>query len=116
MSKTSFAMFLAGATVGAAATWLCLKRYYEQIAQEEIDSVKAAFRGGHGRRLYCRLTSFSRSLQINLRINVDGTVCAADGVEIDSWMTTLKTQTGGIIPSGFLIIPCPQKNHMHFLC
>ena len=43
-------------------------------------------------------------------------VCAADGVEIDSWMTTLKTQTGGIIPSGFLIIPCPQKNHMHFLC
>ena len=43
-------------------------------------------------------------------------VAAADGVEIDSWMTTLKTQTGGIIPSGFLIIPCPQKNHMHFLC
>ena len=43
MSKTSFAMFLAGATVGAAATWLCIKRYYEQIAQEEIDSVKAAF-------------------------------------------------------------------------
>lgn len=45
-----------------------------------------------------------------------GVVCAADGVEVDSWMTTLKTQTGGIIPSGFLIIPCPQKNHMHFLC
>lgn len=45
-----------------------------------------------------------------------GVVCAADGVEIDSWMTTLKTQTGGVIPSGFLIIPCPQKNHMHSLC
>ncbi len=43
MSKTGFAMFLAGATVGSAATWLCLRRYYEQIAQEEIDSVKAAF-------------------------------------------------------------------------
>lgn len=43
MSKTGFAMFLAGATVGAAATWLCLRQYYEQIAQEEIDSVKAAF-------------------------------------------------------------------------
>ena len=43
MSKTGFAMFMAGATVGAAAAWLCLKRYYEQIAQEEIDSVKAAF-------------------------------------------------------------------------
>lgn len=43
MSKTSFAMFLAGATVGAVAAWLCIKRYYEQIAQEEIDSVKAVF-------------------------------------------------------------------------
>ncbi|MCQ4771750.1 hypothetical protein NE579_15010, partial [Intestinimonas massiliensis] len=30
--------------------------------------------GGSGRRLYCRLTSFSRGLQINLRINLDGTV------------------------------------------
>ena len=29
--------------------------------------------GGHGRRLYCRLTSFSRSLQTILRINLDGT-------------------------------------------
>ncbi|WP_418505758.1 hypothetical protein, partial [Dysosmobacter sp.] len=29
--------------------------------------------GGSGQRLHCRLTSFSRSLQINLRINLDGT-------------------------------------------
>ena len=29
--------------------------------------------GGSGRRRCCRLTSFSRSLQINLRINLDGT-------------------------------------------
>lgn len=43
MSKTNFAMFLAGATVGAAAAWFYLKKHYEQIAQEEIDSVKAAF-------------------------------------------------------------------------
>ena len=28
---------------------------------------------GAGRRLHCRLTSFSRSLQIILRINLDGT-------------------------------------------
>ena len=32
----------------------------------------------HGRRLYCRLTSFSRSLQINLRINLDGTNSTRD--------------------------------------
>ena len=30
-----------------------------------------ALGGGHGRRLYCRLTSFSRSLQTILRINLD---------------------------------------------
>jgi hypothetical protein len=33
-----------------------------------------ALGGGSGRRLHCRLTSLSRSLQINLRINLDGTV------------------------------------------
>lgn len=57
-----------------------------------------------------------RRLCSGLAADRGGVVCAADGVEIDSWMTTLKTQTGGVIPSGFLIIPCPQKNHMHFLC
>ena len=31
-----------------------------------------ALGGGSGRRLYCRLTSFSRSLQTILRINLDG--------------------------------------------
>ncbi|MGO5023993.1 hypothetical protein ACTQ4E_13020, partial [Lawsonibacter sp. LCP25S3_G6] len=38
-----------------------------------------ALGGGSVRRLYCRLTSFSRSLQIILRINLDGTKrwCAA---------------------------------------
>ena len=57
-----------------------------------------------------------RRFRSGLAADRGGVVCAADGVEVDSWMTTLKTQTGGIIPSGFLIIPCPQKNHMHFLC
>ena len=32
-----------------------------------------ALGGDHGRRLYCRLTSLSRSLQTILRINLDGT-------------------------------------------
>ena len=32
-----------------------------------------ALGGGHGRCLYCRLTSLSRSLQTILRINLDGT-------------------------------------------
>ena len=43
MSKLNFAMFFSGVTVGAVGAWLYCKRYYEQIAQEEIDSVKAAF-------------------------------------------------------------------------
>ena len=43
MSTINFAMFLAGVTVGAAGAWFYCKRYYEQIAQDEIDSVKAAF-------------------------------------------------------------------------
>ena len=42
------------------------------VGQQEIHEHEA-LGGGSGRRLHCRLTSFSRSLQINLRINLDGT-------------------------------------------
>lgn len=35
--------FLLGAVVGAAGTWYFVKKKYEQIAQEEIDSVKEVF-------------------------------------------------------------------------
>lgn len=43
MSKTCFVMFVVGAAAGSATTWLYAKKYYERIAQEEIDSVKAVF-------------------------------------------------------------------------
>ncbi len=43
MSKINFAMFMTGLTLGATSTWFCVKKRYEQIAQEEIDSVKATF-------------------------------------------------------------------------
>ena len=41
------------------------------VGQQEIHEHEA-FRGGHRRRLHCRLTSFNRSLQTILRINLDG--------------------------------------------
>lgn len=40
---TGFMIFVAGAAIGSAATWYYAKKKYEQIAQEEIDSVKAVF-------------------------------------------------------------------------
>ena len=44
MSKLStFAAFIFGAATGALVTWKVLKTKYEQIAQEEIDSVKETF-------------------------------------------------------------------------
>lgn len=36
-------MFAAGAAIGSAVTWKFVKTKYERLAQEEIDSVKAAF-------------------------------------------------------------------------
>ena len=42
------------------------------VGQQEVHGHKA-LGGGSGRRLYCRLTSFSQSLQTNLRIILDGT-------------------------------------------
>lgn len=44
MSKiTGLVLFVAGAAVGSATTWYYAKKKYEQIAQEEIDSVKEVF-------------------------------------------------------------------------
>ena len=40
---TNLLMFAAGAAVGSVVTWKLLKTKYEQIAQEEIDSVKETF-------------------------------------------------------------------------
>lgn len=36
-------MFALGMAVGSLITWQCVKKKYEQIAQEEIDSVKKVF-------------------------------------------------------------------------
>lgn len=44
---TKVAIFLAGAAVGSVVTWKIVKTKYEQIAQEEIDSVKAVFSKNH---------------------------------------------------------------------
>lgn len=38
-----FLAFIIGAGIGSVCTWQLLKQKYEQIAQEEIDSVKAAY-------------------------------------------------------------------------
>lgn len=43
MNKSIFVAFVAGAAVGAASAFYYAKKYYERIAQEEIDSVKAEF-------------------------------------------------------------------------
>lgn len=38
-----FMMFIAGAAISSAVTWCCVKKKYEKIAQEEINSVKEVF-------------------------------------------------------------------------
>ena len=44
MNKTiNFMIFVLGVTVGSVVTWRYVKKKYEQIAQDEIDSVKEAF-------------------------------------------------------------------------
>lgn len=42
-NSLGFVIFVAGAAIGSAATWYYAKKHYEQIAQEEIDSVKEKF-------------------------------------------------------------------------
>lgn len=40
---SNFVMFTVGAAIGSVITWKLVKTKYEQIAQEEIDSVKETF-------------------------------------------------------------------------
>ena len=37
-------IFSFGAAIGAAAAWYCAKRYYSELANEEIESVKETYR------------------------------------------------------------------------
>lgn len=41
--------FLAGAAIGSVVTWKLIKKKYEQIANEEIESVKMEFAKQHGK-------------------------------------------------------------------
>ena len=41
--KINFTMFVVGAAVGSIVTWRYVEKKYEQIAQDEIDSVKEVF-------------------------------------------------------------------------
>ena len=56
------------------------KRNSKQIHEHE------ALGGGSVRRLYCRLTSLSRSLQTILRINLDGTKMKAEQDKYRDWL------------------------------
>ena len=40
---SNFIIFATGAVIGSVVTWKIIKTKYEQIAQEEIDSVKEVF-------------------------------------------------------------------------
>ena len=40
---TNLLIFVAGVAIGSVVTWQLVKKEYEQLAQAEIDSVKAAF-------------------------------------------------------------------------
>ena len=54
---------------GDSALFPAAPRNRHTVGQHEYE----AFKCGAGRRFYCRLTSFSRRLQTNLRITLDGT-------------------------------------------
>ena len=42
-TATAIFTFIIGASIGSFVTWRLVKKKYEQIAQEEIDSVKEVF-------------------------------------------------------------------------
>ena len=59
-------MFIAGAAAGAAVAWKLTKTKYEQIAEDEIDSVKEVF---------------SRRLKEEREKNTDGITKAGESIQ-----------------------------------
>lgn len=66
-------MFTAGAAIGSAVTWKFIKTKYEQIAQEEIDSVKDEYR------------SLMKSMKEKLKDSVNTTDETPESEECDDY-------------------------------
>lgn len=56
-----------GAVIGSLLTWFCLKSKYEEIAQEEIDSVKETFSKEKEEIKNKTITVFTSSIKPDLR-------------------------------------------------
>lgn len=57
----SVGFFIAGAAVGSIATWQFLKTKYEEIAQEEIDSVKQTYAKREEKRQFVKYKKLSET-------------------------------------------------------
>ena len=71
--------------------------------------------GGHGRCLYCRLTSFSRSLQTILRINLDGTVKIARYQKQSGQLPTQEKMKTAVVRMDFPTTAANLGDNIHFL-
>lgn len=58
-NKMIFAALAVGSAIGAFITWRCIKKKYERISQDEINSVKEVFQKGNDKKQY----DISKNLQ-----------------------------------------------------
>lgn len=80
--------FAIGATIGSAVTWYFVKTKYEQIAQEEIDSVKDVFSKKHGDDFNKHNTCISNDDHISEKKAAQ----AREKPDIIEYATTLKNE------------------------
>ncbi len=78
MNKTiNFMMFVLGAAVGSVVTWKYVKKKYEQIAQDEINSVKEVFSK--------RVAEFTEDTE-EVRIKADNAKEKPNIIEYAAWL------------------------------
>ena len=72
-----------------------LRAAVRHLAAASLDHTGQRLSGRRDRPVRAELHSGwnHRRFRPGLAVDCGGVVCAADGVEVDSWMTTLKTQT-----------------------
>lgn len=82
----AFLAFIVGAGMGSVCTWKLLKRKYELIAQEEIDSVKAAYATREIRK------GFVEGFRDGLKVAEDRTQKDEDDVDFKKYASIIQKE------------------------
>lgn len=107
--STNFILFVFGAAVGSAATWLYAKKKYAQLAQEEIDSVKKVFSNRYGKTTVKESESVQQENEYAARIHGNGYMNYSDAENTTEAKRTVRKPTERVGKDYFAYVITPEE-------